>query len=133
MPLLVAAACGGDGGPSEVEDDPCLAAQVSYPEPGPQDGTRYAHDPEVAREGSYYYVYSTNDGIPIRRSADLVHWTFLGRVFPNQVPSWAAGTTSRLNSPPTTRSNFALSRMRSNVSGVAAMPTAVFVRPSEIT
>jgi arabinan endo-1,5-alpha-L-arabinosidase len=95
---LLGGGCGGDG-PAEPDPDPCLGAGVAYPEPGPQVGTRHVHDPEIAREGGQYYVFSTNDGVPIRRSADLMSWTFLGRVFPNQVPAWAAGAVPGVEAP----------------------------------
>ena len=97
--LLVCAGCGGDDPADVVEDDPCLSAQVSYPEPGLQDGTRNVHDPEAVREAGYYYVFSTNDGVPIRRSTDLVHWTLLSRVFPNQLPSWGAEAIPGVEAP----------------------------------
>jgi len=57
------------------------------------------HDPEAVREGSYVYVFSTNDGVGIRRSEDLLGWTFLGRVFPNQLPPWAADAVPGVESP----------------------------------
>ncbi|NJD10108.1 MAG: arabinan endo-1,5-alpha-L-arabinosidase [Gemmatimonadetes bacterium] len=97
--VLLGGACGGDDPADVPEDDPCTAAQVSYPTIGSQDGTRYVRDPEAVREGGSYYVFSTNDGIPIRRSSDLIHWTTLGRVFPNQLPSWAAGTIPGVQAP----------------------------------
>ncbi|HEY0778971.1 MAG TPA: arabinan endo-1,5-alpha-L-arabinosidase [Gemmatirosa sp.] len=46
-------------------------------------------DPAVIKDGNAYYVYATGEGIPIRRSTDLVHWTRIGRVFPGATPAWA--------------------------------------------
>lgn len=45
------------------------------------------HDPSIIKAGEDYYVFSTGDGIPIRRSGDLVHWQLIGRVF-NLTPDW---------------------------------------------
>jgi arabinan endo-1,5-alpha-L-arabinosidase len=89
--------CGDGVGP---EPDPCPAAGVGYPAEVTQTGATYhVHDPEIVRDGDFYYILSTNDGIPIRRSADLIHWTFLGRVFPNQVPVWASGVVPGVQAP----------------------------------
>ncbi|QSQ25554.1 arabinan endo-1,5-alpha-L-arabinosidase [Pyxidicoccus parkwayensis] len=66
-------------------------------------GELFLHDPSAikVREGNQdvFYVVSTGQGIPIRRSVDLVNWQFVGRVFPaqwdaqcndhNSVPAWA--------------------------------------------
>lgn len=46
-------------------------------------------DPAVIKDGNAYYVYATGEGIPIRRSRDLVRWERIGRVFPGAVPPWA--------------------------------------------
>lgn len=46
-------------------------------------------DPAIVRDGRLYYIYATGEGIPIRRSTDLVHWTVIGRVFPTATPAWA--------------------------------------------
>ena len=48
-------------------------------------------DPAVVKDGKAYYIYATGEGIPIRRSTDLVHWQRIGRVFPGATPSWAQG------------------------------------------
>lgn len=56
-------------------------------------GYTVVHDPCMLREGDYYYVYSTgypgvgNGNIQMRVSRDLVHWDFIGTVFP-QIPAW---------------------------------------------
>ena len=52
------------------------------------------HDPSIKKFGDYYYCYSTDvgfgidvrPGIQIRKSKDLVEWTFVGWVF-NGLPS----------------------------------------------
>ncbi len=59
-----------------------------------------AHDPTVIRQGRYYYSFITGDAatrtyLPMRRSADLLHWSDLGPVFP-AAPAWVTeqlGTT----------------------------------------
>ena len=50
---------------------------------------RHVHDPHIIKAGQYYYVFSTGPGVQIRRSKDLVNWTFVGRVFASDVPEWA--------------------------------------------
>ena len=32
------------------------------------------HDPTAIKCGSYYYLFCTGKGIPVRRSPDLIHW-----------------------------------------------------------
>jgi arabinan endo-1,5-alpha-L-arabinosidase len=49
----------------------------------------YAHDPVITKEGSYYYLFSTGQGIPVRRSQDLRSWESLPPVFPTSLP-WAS-------------------------------------------
>ena len=44
--------------------------------------------PTIAREGEWYYVFSTGAGIPVRRSKDLIDWKMLPSVFPEAVPAW---------------------------------------------
>ncbi|MEV6850519.1 family 43 glycosylhydrolase [Actinoplanes sp. NPDC051411] len=59
-----------------------------------------AHDPTVIRQGHYYYSFITGDSatrtyLPMRRSADLLHWSDLGPVF-TTAPAWVTeqlGTT----------------------------------------
>lgn len=100
---VLVAGC-GDSGPTDggngEEPDPCLDAGVPYPAEGGLGGDlRHVHDPQIAREGDSYYVFSTNDGIPIRRSDDLLDWTRVGRVFPNQVPVWGPGEIPGVEAP----------------------------------
>ncbi len=49
------------------------------------------HDPSLIKQGSTYYVLSTDTGqpgnIPIRRSNDLKRWTLCGTVF-GAIPDW---------------------------------------------
>lgn len=66
--------------------------------------TNFTHDGAIIKNGDWYYVYSTDymvgapptPGIQIRKSKDLIHWQFVGRVF-DQVSSdaweWTGGTT----------------------------------------
>lgn len=46
------------------------------------------HDPTMVRDGDHWYVLSTNVGMGIRRSGDLVHWEKVGEVFPDGTPAW---------------------------------------------
>lgn len=55
-------------------------------------GTRRpVHDPVIIKEGDTYYVFCTGDGIPIRKSTDLVEWKFAfpAKVFAQPVTEWA--------------------------------------------
>jgi arabinan endo-1,5-alpha-L-arabinosidase len=54
-----------------------------------ENAVRHVHDPCIIKEGEIYYVFSTGHGIPIRRSHDLIHWEFAGRVFAEDLPKWA--------------------------------------------
>lgn len=80
-------------------ENPCADAAAPYPQPTQTGDTRDVHDPEIVQAGSDYYVFSTNDGIPIRRSRDLMSWTFLGRVFPDQLPGWARSALPGVEAP----------------------------------
>ena len=46
-----------------------------------------AHDPAIAREGEWYYLFTTGPGITIQRSRDLVSWQVVGSVF-RTPPGW---------------------------------------------
>ncbi len=50
---------------------------------------RHIHDPVIAQDGKWFYLYSTGPGIFIHRSSDLVHWQWIGKVFSHSVPFWA--------------------------------------------
>lgn len=62
-----------------------LAPFANYANWGPYN----VHDPSIIKEGDYYYCYSTDAGFgidvrlghQIRKSKDLVNWTFVGWVF----------------------------------------------------
>ena len=45
-------------------------------------------DPTIAKEGDWYYVFSSGVGASMRRSKDLVNWELLPPVFPADVPAW---------------------------------------------
>jgi arabinan endo-1,5-alpha-L-arabinosidase len=57
-------------------------------------GSYNVHDPSIKKFGDYYYCYSTDvgfgitvrSGIQVRKSKDLVKWTFVGWVF-SELPS----------------------------------------------
>jgi hypothetical protein len=68
------------------------AGAAGPPAAAPPAADPIAHDPTLTRAGGYYYDIITGDigthtYLPIRRSADLVHWTFLGTVFTTP-PAW---------------------------------------------
>lgn len=81
---------------------PKVATDIMYKEE--EWTTNFTHDGAIIKEGDWYYVYSTDymvgaaptPGIQIRKSKDLVHWQFAGRVF-DQVSrdawEWTGGTT----------------------------------------
>jgi arabinan endo-1,5-alpha-L-arabinosidase len=52
---------------------------------------RPVHDPVIIKADDAYYVFCTGDGIPIRKSTDLVTWQYNSpaRVF-RRLPEWAA-------------------------------------------
>jgi arabinan endo-1,5-alpha-L-arabinosidase len=54
----------------------------------PNGAVEHVHDPSIIREGDWYYVFSTDQGIAVRRSKDLVFWESAGKVF-DSVPTWA--------------------------------------------
>lgn len=61
-------------------------------------GSHNVHDPAIIKEGEYYYAYSTDvgygidvrSGLQIRKSKDLVQWTYAGWVF-NSLPALGSG------------------------------------------
>ncbi|NBV97784.1 MAG: hypothetical protein EBT30_09630, partial [Verrucomicrobia bacterium] len=46
-------------------------------------------DPTISKDGDWYYVYATGQGIEARRSRNLIDWEVLPSVFPDPVPAWA--------------------------------------------
>lgn len=50
-----------------------------------------SHDPVAIREGDYYYVFATGNGISVMRSTDMKNWTRLAPVF-KAPPQWATET-----------------------------------------
>lgn len=54
------------------------------------------HDPVMTREGDTYYLFSTDPGIKIYSSKDMVHWRFSSRVFATE-PEWARTVAPRFN------------------------------------
>ena len=54
-----------------------------------QTGDVGVHDPSIIKQGESYYIFSTGNGIPIKRSRDLVRWENAGRVF-DGMPAWVA-------------------------------------------
>jgi arabinan endo-1,5-alpha-L-arabinosidase len=66
--------------------------------------TNFTHDGAIIKTGDWFYVFSTDymvgapptPGIQVRKSKDLIHWEFVGRVF-DQVSEeawkWTKGTT----------------------------------------
>lgn len=84
------------GGPVVVEPVPfdINSIQDTYGDIAPFEyyykwGPYNLHDPSIIKDGNYYYSFSTDagfgidvrSGIQIRKSKDLVEWTFVGWVF----------------------------------------------------
>jgi arabinan endo-1,5-alpha-L-arabinosidase len=69
-----------------------VALQAQQPPQRQPDPLR-VHDPAIIKQGDTYYVFSTGNGISMRRSTDLVNWEPLPPVFadlPGMLPPWAA-------------------------------------------
>lgn len=69
-----------------------VALQAQQPPQRQPDPLR-VHDPAIIKQGHTYYVFSTGNGISMRRSTDLVNWEPLPPVFaelPGMLPPWAA-------------------------------------------
>jgi arabinan endo-1,5-alpha-L-arabinosidase len=62
----------------------------------------YIHDPFIIKEGEFYYLFATGQGIPIQRSTNLVNWDYAGQVF-QRIPDWTtkevSGFTGRIWAP----------------------------------
>lgn len=95
LPLLALAACGGGGGGPAA---PVTPPPVTPTQP-PASAVRGVHDPVVAKENGVYWLFHTGDGVPVRRSTDLVTWETAGRVFPTRVPGWASTTIPGVEFP----------------------------------
>ena len=54
------------------------------------------HDPVLTKEGDTFYLFSTDPGIKIYRSTDLVHWSLSSRVFETE-PTWAKSVAPGFN------------------------------------
>lgn len=54
-----------------------------------QAGAIGVHDPVVIAHGDEFVLFHTGNGIPMKRSSDLFHWTEAGRVFEER-PAWIA-------------------------------------------
>jgi arabinan endo-1,5-alpha-L-arabinosidase len=69
---------------------PAVPSQAAAPVTANPDPV--AHDPTLIKQGRWYYEIITGDSgtrtyLPIRRSTDLVHWTYAGTVF-DTPPAW---------------------------------------------
>ncbi len=91
--LCITVACGSSKpAPVSLSSTPSLLSD--YKMTGSVEPVR---DPSMIRQGSTYYLFSTDDGvpvdgsIPIRCSTDLIAWNLCGHVF-SQVPEWVAAT-----------------------------------------
>jgi len=70
-------------------------------------GPHNVHDPAIIKAGEYYYCYNTDvgygisvrSGIQIRKSKDLVEWTFVGWVF-NNLPSMGSAFITQSGGTP---------------------------------
>lgn len=51
------------------------------------------HDPQIAKDGDTYYLFSTGQGVQIRTSSDLKSWQTAGQVFASK-PAWITTTGS---------------------------------------
>jgi arabinan endo-1,5-alpha-L-arabinosidase len=69
-------------------------AQIADPANVARWGPYNVHDPAIIKEGEFFYSYSTDvafgatirPGLQVRKSKDLVEWTFVGWVFPALPP-----------------------------------------------
>jgi arabinan endo-1,5-alpha-L-arabinosidase len=90
--LMGFAACGRGGSGSTMPSSSGGSPSVlnNYHLTG---ATSPVRDPSIMRQGSTYYLFSTDAGgnisghLPIRCSSDAVNWQLCGAVF-NQIPGW---------------------------------------------
>ncbi|MBE2214637.1 MAG: arabinan endo-1,5-alpha-L-arabinosidase [Opitutaceae bacterium] len=54
------------------------------------------HDPVMTKQGGTFYLFSTDPGIKIYASTDMVHWRLSDRVFPTE-PTWAKSVAPTFN------------------------------------
>lgn len=98
-------------------------------------GDYYAHDPSrITKQGNTYYLYRTSQGIMEKTSTDLRNWTYGGRVFPGNPPSWTTnavpGFTGDFWAPDIIYHNgvyylyYAVSSFASQVSAIGLATTA---------
>ena len=60
-----------------------------------QTGDVGVHDPAIIKESDTYYIFHTGNGIPFKRSSDLIRWENAGRVF-DTIPAWAREAVPRV-------------------------------------
>jgi arabinan endo-1,5-alpha-L-arabinosidase len=133
----VAAEFSASGSASRVPDQPALRIiHDGYPDPQPASGADLvAHDPSMVRGADgRWYVFSTHDGVQVRVSADLRHFTRVGPAFPHGTALAAqyAGDPMEIWAPDVSRRGetywmyYAVSQFGSNNSaiGVATSRTA---------
>src|SRR5579885_3105041 len=83
-------ACNGSGGSAPAQSNSGSPVLAAYRLTG---NTSPVRDPSIMRQGSTYYLFSTDAGtpvagnLPIRCSTDKVNWQLCGVVF-NQIPAW---------------------------------------------
>ncbi|MEV0898425.1 family 43 glycosylhydrolase [Actinoplanes sp. NPDC049802] len=73
---------------------PAVPAHAATPDPAPErvNPDPVAHDPSIIKQGRYYYEIITGDSgtrtyLPVRRSTDLINWTYVDTVF-DTPPAW---------------------------------------------
>ncbi|HEY0776429.1 MAG TPA: family 43 glycosylhydrolase, partial [Gemmatirosa sp.] len=93
---LVAACGSGSGTDTTTPGTPTAPTGPATP---PVNAVRNVHDPAIAKDNGYYYVYSTGPGIPVRRSKDLRQWDSVGVVFAAGLPPNASTTVPGVQFP----------------------------------
>ena len=88
---MLLASCGGRSGYSNGTPPPPGSSVLTYYHL--TGATTPVRDPSVIRQGTTYYLFSTDAGgnisghLPIRCSTDKINWQLCGAVF-TQIPSW---------------------------------------------